>query len=130
MWLTGPVSMFVMFPIVLMLTLETNSMFGVLSWPVLRTLRTTTDAWLKFYMTAGAMIVAAVALCWAASAVNVVAGVIVGARSRLPPGSSIFACSGGWRGFTPNVPLSRNWKRDWLKPATTISTTIPTIKTF
>ncbi len=84
MWLTGPVSMFVMFPIVLMSTLETNSMFGVLSWPVLRTLRTTTDAWLKFYMTAGAMIVAAVALCWAASAVNVVAGVIVGAALETP----------------------------------------------
>ena len=84
MWITGPASMFVMFPIVLMSTLETNSMFGVLSWPVLRTLRTTADAWLKFYMTAAAMIVAVVALCWVASRVGVVAGVIVAAALETP----------------------------------------------
>ena len=44
--------MFIMFPVVLVSTLETNSMFGVLSWPVLRTLMSTADGWLKFYVTA------------------------------------------------------------------------------
>ncbi len=79
MLITGPVSMFVAFPIILMSTLETNSMFGVLSWPVLRTLGTAADGWLKFYMTSAAMIVATVAICWAASGVGKVFGVIVAA---------------------------------------------------
>jgi hypothetical protein len=79
MWVTGPVSMFMAFPIVLLSTLESNSMFGVLSWPVLRTLATTTGAWLKFYLTAIAMIVAAVAVSWVASALSALLGVIVAA---------------------------------------------------
>ena len=54
-------------------------MFGVLSWPVLRTLGTAADGWLKFYMTSAAMIAATVAICWAASGAGRVFGVIVAA---------------------------------------------------
>lgn len=78
-WITGPLSVLIMFPIALISTLETNSMFGVLSWPVVRTLWTTADGWLKFYLTAGVMIVAVVGVCWAASGLGVLLGAIVAA---------------------------------------------------
>jgi hypothetical protein len=78
-WITGPVSIFIMFPIVLISTLETNSMFGVLSWPVLRTLKRSADGWLKFYVAAAAMIAAAVGVSWAASGLGVLVGLIVAA---------------------------------------------------
>ncbi len=77
MWITGPVSIFIMFPIVLISTLEHNSMLGVLSLPVLRTLWTTADGWLKFYLTSGMTIAAAVGISWAASGLGLLAGSVV-----------------------------------------------------
>ena len=48
-------SIFFVFPFVLMSMIETNSVFGVVSWPVLRTLFTTTSGWLRFYAAAAAL---------------------------------------------------------------------------
>lgn len=78
-FMTGAISMFLVFPIVLMSTLETGSMFGVLSLPVWRTFGLAADAWLKFYLTSGATFVAAAAVCLAASCIGTTFGIVVSA---------------------------------------------------
>jgi hypothetical protein len=50
-----PLSLFLTFPIVFLSILETNSMFGLVSWPVLRTLAAAKAGWAGFY-TASAML--------------------------------------------------------------------------
>ena len=52
------VSIFFVFPIMLMSMIETNSIFGMVSWPVLRTLFTATSGWLRFYVASAVLFVA------------------------------------------------------------------------
>jgi len=77
--ITAPVSMFLMFPIVLMSTLEQNSAFGVVSLPVWRTLWTTADVWAKFYAASGVLVAVSAVVPCLASCVNVFVGAIVAA---------------------------------------------------
>jgi hypothetical protein len=70
---------FFLLPIVLLSMLETNSMFGVISWPVLRSLFTTTAGWLMFYATSILLFVAAGILDGVASWLGHIVGGIISA---------------------------------------------------
>jgi DNA-directed RNA polymerase subunit RPC12/RpoP len=72
-------SAFLMLPIMLMSTLETGSMFGVVSWPVWRTLWTDLGTWLKFYVVAAAMVIATSVLSVVAGRLSVSIGLIAAA---------------------------------------------------
>jgi hypothetical protein len=72
-----PVSIFFVFPIVLMSMIETNSVFGMVSFPVLRTLFTSTSGWLRFYATSAVLIAAVGSIDWLAFAVSPYVGDIV-----------------------------------------------------
>jgi len=58
--LTPLVSLFILFPLVLLSMLEKNSPLAVFSWPVFRSLRTAWLGWIGFYVAVIALLVAAV----------------------------------------------------------------------
>jgi hypothetical protein len=72
-------SLFVLFPIILMSTLETNSALGVLSWPTWKTLGTATMGWVKFYVVSAVLCLGTVAIGWAAFWLHGFIGAVVGA---------------------------------------------------
>jgi DNA-directed RNA polymerase subunit M/transcription elongation factor TFIIS len=75
--------MFFVFPIVMMSMLEMNTMFGVISWPVLRSLFTTTGGWLKFYAASGALVATTLAIEYLVSWLNLDLGLIIGAMVQV-----------------------------------------------
>lgn len=64
-WLAA-VSPFFFLPIVLLSMLENGSPLGVVSWPVLRTLRVAQGRWLAFYAASGVLLAAVVMVTWVA----------------------------------------------------------------
>jgi DNA-directed RNA polymerase subunit RPC12/RpoP len=72
------VGTFLTFPFVLMSMLESNVVFGVVSWPVLRTYYTATSGWLKFYITSGLLVTVLGGVVYLASWINIAFGAIVG----------------------------------------------------
>jgi DNA-directed RNA polymerase subunit RPC12/RpoP len=70
-------SIFFMFPIVLMSMIETNSIFGMVSLPVLRTLVAATSGWIGFYVAAAALTAAVAAIDAVAYWLNPYFGIIV-----------------------------------------------------
>ncbi len=57
-----PASLFLLFPVAFLSTLETFSMFGVLSWPVCRTFWQAWPGWAAFYLSAAALLFVAIGL--------------------------------------------------------------------
>jgi len=72
-----PLSLFFVFPIVLLSMIETNSIFGLLSLPVWQTLFVATFGWLRFYAASAALLAAAWGLEEVASRLNPFAGLMV-----------------------------------------------------
>jgi DNA-directed RNA polymerase subunit RPC12/RpoP len=77
--LIASVGMFFAFPFVLMSMLESNTVIGIVSWPVMRTYYTATAGWLKFYFLTAVLVAGVSCIVWCASWVNLVFGGIVGA---------------------------------------------------
>ncbi len=61
-----PVSLFVLFPLVLVAMLENGTPAGVVSWPVCRSLWRAWKGWISFYFMSGLVVVAAAGLAIAA----------------------------------------------------------------
>jgi DNA-directed RNA polymerase subunit RPC12/RpoP len=74
-----PVGMFFFFPIILLSTLETNSMFGIVSWPVWRTLWTDGVGWIRFYVASAAVVAAASLAAFVAYRIGPIFGGVVAA---------------------------------------------------
>jgi len=71
-----PLSMFFVFPIVLLSMLETNSIVGLVSLPVWRTLFAATSGWLRFYAATAALLATVGVLEKVASYLNPFVGVM------------------------------------------------------
>ncbi|MCE5301952.1 MAG: hypothetical protein LLF97_02450 [Planctomycetaceae bacterium] len=74
-----PVSAFVMFPLLLMSTLENGTPFGLISLPVYRTLWTSRKGWMAFYGLTAMLILDAVALTIVAYWIHPLAATVVAA---------------------------------------------------
>jgi DNA-directed RNA polymerase subunit RPC12/RpoP len=71
------VSLFFMFPIVLMSMIETNSVMGIVSLPVLRTIVSATSGWFRFYVASAVLFIAILGIEWAACFLNPIFGFVV-----------------------------------------------------
>jgi DNA-directed RNA polymerase subunit RPC12/RpoP len=77
-----PLSIFFVFPFILMSMIETNAIFGMVSWPVLRTLFTATSGWVRFYLTSAVLFAAIACIDWLAFALDIYLGDIVMAMTQ------------------------------------------------